>query len=887
MKTKLNCVLILTGVGCVILPASCGPKSGEQLDEALTPAQKTHDYLKDMDRGTTKEEVAKALAPFGLSEDEAWDSYNRGRNNWAVWTAGNDTLWDEINNATFGGFDLVKTVSSHEAIKYCANKVPIYGYDDSGNPTYEPAGYGGGGATGPPIYPPGYYAYPHATEDSCNDEYKEWRLVSRENRWKYLGLVNEPCYAQADGPREDRFGLWLDKWVGGPGCPDKDPFEDTRKYPGVKVGARGREGFPTGSYYGYGTGVLGLRLFPNPDFDEEAQADWDAERFYNDPTYFNRRDLVRPYRVGMTCGFCHLGPSPINPPDDYENPKFANLTSNPGAQYLWMDRIFVWEPENRHKGFVYQLVGTFPPGTVDTSLVSSDNINNTRTMNAVYSIGARLEMAKRHPEKLADGSLNNTQFNHYKQTQLLSEYFEPPDTVRTAHVLKDGSDSVGILGALNRVYLNIGLFSEEWLTHFKPLLGGRISPIEIAVLEKNSTYWNANVDQTPDLALFFAASAKPDYLEKAPGGDAYLTKDAAKLTRGKIVFAENCARCHSGKQPPYYEGEGDPAGTLCELGDECLPGQILTNSASYFEWMRNEVVKPDFLENNFLSSEVRIPVTELGTNICSPLATNGLGGDIWDNFTSQTYKELPAVGKVTVHHPKTGEPWEYEMPGNGRGYTRPASLISLWSTAPFLLNNSVGHFYGAATVEARMASFNDAIQRMLWPEKRRRDDVLGDKVPGYIQRTTHTSYLIIPSEALPEPLSELVGMSEWLHKLAPWLVDGGEIRIGPIPKGTPVSLLASLNPVSESTDLGARAAHAKKLIRFLRKAIHDLKEIEDLEGLSEEETDNRAREVFADLIDPLVELSKCPDYVVNKGHYFGSNLSDDDKWALIEFLKTF
>ena len=610
MKTKLNCVLILTGVGCVILPASCGPKSGEQLDEALTAGLSakdlpgsTHDYLKDMDRGTTKEEVAKALAPFGLSEDEAWDSYNRGRNNWAVWTAGNDTLWDEINNATFGGFDLVKTVSSHEAIKYCANKVPIYGYDDSGNPTYEPAGYGGGGATGPPIYPPGYYAYPHATEDSCNDEYKEWRLVSRENRWKYLGLVNEPCYAQADGPREDRFGLWLDKWVGGPGCPDKDPFEDTRKYPGVKVGARGREGFPTGSYYGYGTGVLGLRLFPNPDFDEEAQADWDAERFYNDPTYFNRRDLVRPYRVGMTCGFCHLGPSPINPPDDYENPKFANLTSNPGAQYLWMDRIFVWEPENRHKGFVYQLVGTFPPGTVDTSLVSSDNINNTRTMNAVYSIGARLEMAKRHPEKLADGSLNNTQFNHYKQTQLLSEYFEPPDTVRTAHVLKDGSDSVGILGALNRVYLNIGLFSEEWLTHFKPLLGGRISPIEIAVLEKNSTYWNANVDQTPDLALFFAASAKPDYLEKAPGGDAYLTKDAAKLTRGKIVFAENCARCHSGKQPPYYEGEGDPAGTLCELGDECLPGQILTNSASYFEWMRNEVVKPDFLENTPLPVE--------------------------------------------------------------------------------------------------------------------------------------------------------------------------------------------------------------------------------------------------------------------------------------------
>ncbi|MGO8484774.1 hypothetical protein AB9F39_36815, partial [Rhizobium leguminosarum] len=29
--------------------------------------------------------------------------------------------------------------------------------------------------------------------------------------------------------------------------------------------------------------------------------------------------------------------------------------------------------------------------------------------------------------------------------------------------------------------------------------------------------------------------------------------------------------------------------------------------------------------------------------------------------------------------------------GNGRGYLRPPSLVRLWSTAPFLLNNSVGH----------------------------------------------------------------------------------------------------------------------------------------------------------------------------------------------------
>ena len=34
-------------------------------------------------------------------------------------------------------------------------------------------------------------------------------------------------------------------------------------------------------------------------------------------------------------------------------------------------------------------------------------------------------------------------------------------------------------------------------------------------------------------------------------------------------------------------------------------------------------------------------------------------------------------------------------------------------------------------------------------------------------------------------------------------------------------------------------------------------------------------------------MSKCPDFVVNRGHLFGTKLPDADKRALIEFLKTF
>ena len=67
-----------------------------------------------------------------------------------------------------------------------------------------------------------------------------------------------------------------------------------------------------------------------------------------------------------------------------------------------------------------------------------------------------------------------------------------------------------------------------------------------------------------------------------------------------------------------------------------------------------------------------MPVTLLQTNACSPLATNAIAGNIWDNFSSQSYKELPSVGTIKVYDPFTGEPMPYKMPAGGRGYTASA-----------------------------------------------------------------------------------------------------------------------------------------------------------------------------------------------------------------------
>jgi hypothetical protein len=302
--------------------------------------------------------------------------------------------------------------------------------------------------------------------------------------------------------------------------------------------------------------------------------------------------------------------------------------------------------------------------------------------------------------------------------------------------------------------------------------------------------------------------------------------------------------------------------------------------------MRAIVDAPDFLNGNFLSSEARVPVTLLQTNACSPLATNALAGNIWDNFSSQSYKDLPSVGQITVHDPFTGEQSSYSMPAGGRGYTRPASLISVWSGAPFLLNNSVGPFEQDPSVDARMRVFNASIEQMLWPDRRQMDSMLGNKVPGVIDRTTTRSYIRIPVGFQPDILRAL-GAS--LRDLLSKVVDAdGTILIGPIPAGVPVNLLANLQPLPETTDPVQRAAHLVALFDLLAKLKLDL--IAMPEGASDQEL----LKIFANLREPLLKLNKCPDFVVNRGHYFGNAqiagetpLGDDDKRALIEFIKTF
>ena len=141
-----------------------------------------------------------------------------------------------------------------------------------------------------------------------------------------------------------------------------------------------------------------------------------------------------------------------------------------------------------------------------------------------------------------------------------------------------------------------------------------------------------------------------------------------------------------------------------------------------------------------------------------------------------------------------------------------------------------------------------------------------------------------------------------LHRWLPWLFgEGGDIVLGPIPKDVPVNLIANLKLRAESDDLSAKATHVRDVGELLLKLKLDLATAPA--GASDQEL----RDKFANLRAPLMRLSKCPDFVVNRGHYFGTAefnqqdalsadekafgteaaLSDTDKRALIAFLKTF
>ena len=303
-------------------------------------------------------------------------------------------------------------------------------------------------------------------------------------------------------------------------CPP-DPFADASRYPGIKIGARGTT-VPVGSYYGEPTGIVGLRLFPNPDFDEKARAAVELRAL------LQRSDVLLRSRLssGRTASACRApsvtsGPNPIRPPADPEEPKWENLSSNVGAQYFWWDRVFNWRGDGNEASFFYQALHVSRPGTLDTSLVSTDSINNPRTMNAVYYLLPRMMQARKWgKETIAGGERNNKQFNDFVPRRRSAVA-----VLRLAGHRLDAARAEGRLRFGRRVSARSIASTSTSACSAKsgccisaPVIGGKpISPIPIETAEKNSVYWRATELQTPNMARFFLAEHRSASLAGCAG----------------------------------------------------------------------------------------------------------------------------------------------------------------------------------------------------------------------------------------------------------------------------------------------------------------------------------------------------------------------------------
>ncbi|MEO8428896.1 MAG: hypothetical protein ABI651_17510, partial [Verrucomicrobiota bacterium] len=295
----------------------------------------------------------------------------------------------------------------------------------------------------------------------------------RGSRFKELGLINQPGYQRASKP--DQYGLWIDEAV------EPEPSAIDPKV------------------YGRSAGIMGFRLFENPNFKGDAAKKWNADRYYNDADYAVARNLVRPYRVGISCGSCHIAFNPCKPPDDPENPKWENLASAIANQYIREGAVFA--SNVKPGGFFWEMLKNQPPGTSDTSRIATDNINNPNTINPIFELGSRLSVAEE--EKLAGDTLNLPTVTN--------------GVTRVSHVLKDGADSVGVPGATLRVYINIGSYSQHWLQQHNALIGlKKQKPFSVKTAQQYSTYWLASQMKFQNIARFFMR-LKSYRLEDAPG----------------------------------------------------------------------------------------------------------------------------------------------------------------------------------------------------------------------------------------------------------------------------------------------------------------------------------------------------------------------------------
>ncbi|MGH8530321.1 MAG: hypothetical protein ACRETN_10890 [Nevskiales bacterium] len=562
----------------------------------------------------------------------------------------------------------------------------------------------------------------------------------------------------------------------------------------------------------HSSGVLGYRkYFADPVKDESGQVVFDpaSSPYREDELKKNMR-----YLLGGACVQCHVAFDPTNPPTNPNEPKWENIDGLIGNKYTN-------QPQQYLQGlpadsFIHQVLRGGRVGTVDTSLQPNDFQHNPGTQNNIMDFMNRLvhEHTMKHP---ITGELKKG---------------------KTQNVLKGGEDSVGDHLALIRVYVNIGMCTEEcWVPNF-PVPGSFFGekshqrPFRISQCYKDCEAWNHADAKILDLAAFLVTGG-PAYLMNAKDVDGTPGSrfvDVAKAPLGHKVFSRECAVCHSSFMPPdsiksdkdaleefyrghvfgkedYWQREFDPA----QVESPEFKTRYLAQDATG-KLRPKQFAEKDIYGQDWLGNDEPTPFNVIGTNMCRAMHDNHNEGHIWEEFSSEDYKKRASPGTVPRVLNRMvpglgGRRFGEKKIEGGPGYLRNVSLLSIWSHAPFLHNNAIGEM---TTLQ---------------------DGTLDTSVAGSVKQfeMAFEELMMSDNQAINPHRAEKITVTDRDIKLAPREDGKGPIKL-PVKTGTPIAYFTS-----------------------------------------------------SDTHRPLFQ--KCDDLVENKGHQFGIDLSPADKLALREFLK--
>lgn len=251
--------------------------------------------------------------------------------------------------------------------------------------------------------------------------------------------------------------------------------------------------------------------------------------------------------IGVACAGCHAGFDPANPPANPNAPTWDNIHATVGNQYVEIGKIFAAHiPENDPR---WQVFHSWAPGTVDTTAIESDGINNPGIVTQFWNVPDR-------------------------------PFFNLTDEGKKIRVHRGGQggeDDAGCEKAALRVYFNIGMCAAECML---PALATG-TEIDIPTCRERCPEFVQAEAAVVEMCQFMGTTTSPKLLA-TPGGRAYV--DRTKVARGKQVFAAACASCHSNGK---HLTDRDVLSN-----DEVLPAAIVgTNScrSKTTNWMEGKI----------------------------------------------------------------------------------------------------------------------------------------------------------------------------------------------------------------------------------------------------------------------------------------------------------